>query len=214
PPAEVGKTGFLSCLRRPPGTPALTTSATPAGYGVFFFSPEGTFSLEWSTLPDAAYDLEEATRPDYSDAVSLYSGSDSRFDVYGHRPGDYYYRVRAEVEGIPGDWSNAVVIPVAPSGGWPVAAGYDDTTLLIVQRGLLRLCAARGDLLAVLGLPAHYREDEAVTHAGRLASAAGPVLRLSLSGASVPAAPGDVVSCSPLRLGEAAVASYGALYHP
>jgi hypothetical protein len=36
--------------------------------------------------------------------------------------------------------------------------------LLAVQAALLRLCAARGDLLAVLALPCHYREEDAVRH--------------------------------------------------
>jgi phage tail sheath protein FI len=48
------------------------------------------------------------------------------------------------------------------------------------------MCAAKGELFAVLSLPAHYREREAIAHASRLNS--GP--------------------------GETSPATYGALYHP
>ena len=42
---------------------------------------------------------------------------------------------------------------------------YPPDVLLDVQRALLRMCAARGDLLAVLSLPEHYRAADAVaTH--------------------------------------------------
>ncbi len=34
----------------------------------------------------------------------------------------------------------------------------------------MRLCAARGDVLAVLALPEHYREDDAIAHAHALAA--------------------------------------------
>ena len=43
-----------------------------------------------------------------------------------------------------------------------------------LQLALLRLCAARGDLFAVLALPEHYREREAASHVRALRAAAGP----------------------------------------
>ena len=58
--------------------------------------------------------------------------------------------------------------------------------LIDIQRALLRMCAAKGELFAVLSLPAHFREREAIAHAARL----GPVRA------------------------ETAPATYGALYHP
>jgi phage tail sheath protein FI len=82
----------------------------------------------------------------------------------------YYYRVRAEVAGLSSDWSAGRPVLVAPAVRWerePVDA-YVPDTLFTVQRALMRLCASRGDLLAVLTLPQHYREDETITHARAL----------------------------------------------
>jgi len=69
-----------------------------------------------------------------------------------------------------------------------------------VQRGLLRLAAARGDLLAALTLPEHYRETDAIEH----------VVRLKAFSAE----PGHRTVVRPLGGGERRAWSYGALYHP
>lgn len=70
-----------------------------------------------------------------------------------------------------------VALPDATQVGWsaaadpadpPVAAdpaGYDESGLVDVQRALVVLCAARGDAVALLSLPAHY--DPARTLAWR-----------------------------------------------
>ena len=52
----------------------------------------------------------------------------------------------------------------------PVAAYATGSkqTMLDVHSALLRLCAARGDLMAVLSLPEHYRENEAARHTTEL----------------------------------------------
>jgi phage tail sheath protein FI len=59
---------------------------------------------------------------------------------------------------------------------------------------MLRFCAARSDCFAVLALPRHYRQADALAHAGALGDALG--------GADTP---GDV---------GARTLSFGALYHP
>src|SRR5438067_57171 len=56
-----------------------------------------------------------------------------------------------------------------------------------VHQALLRMCAARGDLFAILTLPEHYREDDASAHAAKLRSLLGE---------------------------QAPELSYGAIYHP
>ncbi|MBM0740392.1 phage tail sheath subtilisin-like domain-containing protein [Phormidium sp. CLA17] len=45
---------------------------------------------------------------------------------------------------------------------------YEATGLLDVQQAVARLAAARGDLVAVLGVPKHYRLPETLTHQQRL----------------------------------------------
>jgi phage tail sheath protein FI len=74
--------------------------------------------------------------------------------------------------------------------------------LLDVQRALLRFCAARRDLLALLSAPAGHREDDLVEH-----------LRLLEPGdfATGVATAGTV---RPLRLSEIEALDFGAFYHP
>jgi hypothetical protein len=211
PPADNGGTsrpgppGFVPCAAVSVAAPTL--AVVPA-------SPQdpasGTFTLQWVAPPKAVSKLQQATRPDYTDAATLYSGTGDRFDVYGRQPGDYYYRVGVTVDGVPSDWSNRVGHRVTPPGGWQLVpvAEYRPDDLLVVQRALLRLCAARGDMLAVLALPGHYGEDAALAHVARLTSPSAPSVRLTFG------SPAQDILSGPLGFGEAAALSYGAVYHP
>jgi hypothetical protein len=187
---------FLNCSTRVLPIPTLLLSGEP--------DLMGTFTLVWaSELAAARYILEEAHQPDFHNAVPLYTGPQHHLTLYGRSPGTYYYRVRAEAEGDTSDWSLGVGVRVAATRGWQLQAvqTYNPDTLLAVQRALLRLCAARGDLLAVLGLPEHYR-TEAIAHVETL---------------KAPDAPPLVVGTAvllPLSVGEAPAFSYAAIYHP
>jgi len=169
------------------------------------FQPEsdpdqtGTFTLAWSSIAKAMYILEEAVSPDFSDAVGVFAGENAHLTLYGRRPGVYYYRARAVVGPNTSEWSvKEQPVLVGTADQWTMKAEEEKSeTLLAVQRALLRMCAARGDLFAVLSLPKHYREDQAVVHVTRLKS---PV---DLAGA-----------VTPLGYGEAGALSDGAVYHP
>jgi phage tail sheath protein FI len=71
---------------------------------------------------------------------------------------------------------------------------------------VLRLCGARADLLAVLSLPEHYREDAAIAHLEALKPS-----RFDDSATTKPAAQSSVPA---LTFGEQAALNYGAAYHP
>lgn len=193
---------FLPCGTRVISPPALSHDAP---------DPAGTFTLTWSSEPGARYILEEATNPQWDGAAAIYAGTENRLSIYGRSAGDYYYRARAVVDGASSDWGVADPVRVADvrSSVLNAPEAYRDDTLLAVQRALLRLCAARGDLLAVLALPEHYREDAAVAHAAALKSplVAGRRFRAGW------ARRGSRL-VEPLGTGEAAAFSYGALYHP
>src|SRR5262249_10373189 len=62
----------------------------------------------------AAFELTEATRPDFTDAATRYSGNQRRFEGTGLRQEDYYYRVRAQVGGDWEAWPAAVGVRVMP----------------------------------------------------------------------------------------------------
>jgi hypothetical protein len=189
---------FLNCDLRvlvPP--PDLWVSGQPDALG--------TFSLAWNIAgSEAQFVLEEGTEPDFSDAVAIYKGQDTARTLYGRTVGHYYYRVRATLGAETSNWSNGVAVAVTSPSGWELnpQADYEAGPMLDVHRSLLRLSAARGDLLSVLALPEHFREEEALAYLTRLKSQddegflAGTEVTLPLSG------------------DEVRVFSYGAIYHP
>jgi len=186
---------FLDCAIVLVAAPALSSDAPDAS---------GSFTLRWDASdPAVRYVLQAATRPDFADASTIYVGPETQHALYGRSPGDYYYHVRAVVGPNTSDWSPGLALRVGRAGGWATdaAAPAPDFALLAIHRALLRLCAARGDLLAVLSLPEHYREDDAFAHAAALRPARAPRFR-------------SQDQALPLGFGEATALSYGALYHP
>ena len=146
--------------------------------------------------------------PDFTDAQTIYKGRATSFTLYGRKPDDYFYRVRAFVCPQSSDWSNGVVVRVGESVRWVVKEVQQDVSppqeflpdvLLAVQRSLLRMCAARGDLVCLLSLPEHYREDDAINHAGLLKAS------------TIVPSSSHVL---PLSSGEVLDFTYGALFHP
>lgn len=163
----------------------------------------GTYTLTWaSTLGGAQFVVEESTERDWSASAVVYTGKDTRYTLYGRRPDDYYYRVRAVTLKGTSDWSNGVAVRVAPPNRWQLQDedAYMNAALLPVQRALVRMCAARGDLLAVLALPSHYREDKTLEH-------------ISLLKTTQERATGSDNSVR-LNNDETGAFSYAAIYHP
>lgn len=192
---------FLDCGLNVITPPRLSASSA--------LSQSGTFTLSWANLlgqdTGLRFILEEATGLDdrgrMAGAVTLYDGRETRHTLFGRVAGDYYYRVRAvTADGASSDWSNEVGVRVAPTAGWSLRdeADYDAGALQAVQRALLRMCSARADLLAVMSLPEHYREDKVLEHVALLKSPSQP------SHEGVPS----------IGYGEAGAFGYGALYHP
>jgi hypothetical protein len=192
PPAD-GR--FERCDRPVPAPPRL--SSTPA-------DPTGSFVLTWTASEDAtAYTLEESPKPGFDSPALAYRGPARRLEVDERPRGTYRFRVRAEGDGVSSQWSTPVAVAVAPAPRMLVVPRerYRDGVLVAAQLGLLRMCAARGDLLALLSLPEHYREREAAAHPARL-----------LAGGSPAAEPAELEPL--LDPAEAHVLGYGALYHP
>ena len=186
---------FLDC--------SITIIEPPQLFGSPEFSGDGNLTLRWELSPplDAEYILEESSQPDFSDAAEIYSGTLTSYTLYGRRTGDYFYRVRAIAGKDTSDWSNGVAVRVEDESRWIVEReDYSPDVLLAVQRSLIRMCAARGDLFGVLSLPEHYREDKAIEHAN--------LLKVT------PNIAPPTEDVSPLGFGEAGAFSYAAVYHP
>lgn len=197
---ELPAGNFLNCsivnIPAPQLVASVKISASPPEV-----STSGTFTLSWDTSPPATeYVLEEATIIDFSDAETIYAGKLTSFTIYGRKTGDYFYRVQAKAKENVSDWSNGMTVRVASQSRWALKQekDYRPDTLLAVQRALLRMCAARGDLFCVLTLPAEYREDKAIEYVSVLRSPTGS----------------ETEDVAPLSIGEANDFSYGAVFHP
>ena len=174
--------------------------------------PTQGMRLEWTSDPPEAlanlgFELQESGESDFVAPQSRFPVLETTVEIPPLQDGDAYYRVRVRQGDRVGPWSNTVRLsPTSRSGQTLVAsAAYDDGDLLAVQRALLRFCAARGDLLACLALPRHYRRQEVSGHLAALIPSQSSSTSTINAGAE---------GVAPLTQGEAGVLSYAALYHP
>ena len=98
------------------------------------------------------------------------AGRARQVDLFRRAGGRHFFRVRASPAGQVSSWSNALDIRIAPAIAYRIKRpdDYQPQVLNEVHRALLRLCAAHGELFAVLGLPQHFREPETRSHLGGL----------------------------------------------
>ena len=209
---------FLSCDVDQPDPPCLDLSDPDSS---------GSFTLEWSMCspPSAAaaddlFVLEQATNAEFTDAAVIYAGGNDTYSVYGRAPGEYFFRVRVESAGKTSNWSDGKGVRVPEGHAYELTnvGLYSSRTLLAVHRALLRMCAARGDLFAVLSIPEHYREDEAESYVKTLKSSTAAAievnssLRIEVEGAVEIRR--VTASSMPLGAGESGDFSHAAVYHP
>lgn len=169
----------------------------------------GKYTLVWDNAEEilsppetVKFVLEESTTPEFRLPDQIYAGEETEFQVSGRGAGIYYYRVRLEIDAVFSDWSIGLAVKVPAAENWVANStrDYDSDVLFAVQRALLRMCAARGDLFAVLDLPEHYDKDDALTHIATLKMTKG------LTSASL--------GVEPFSADEAKALSFGAVYHP
>lgn len=173
----------------------------------------GEFTLIWnyaetrtSVLLNSAespqFVLEESATSNFQFSQEIYRGNQKECAVSGRAAGVYYYRVRAEIERDFSDWSIGLAIKISAPENYAVNVSeeYKPDVLLAVQRALLGICAARGDMFAVLTLPEHFGRDAAVNHAATLKTTKN--LTAASSGVE------------PLSADEKKALSFGAMYHP
>lgn len=153
------------------------------------YRPEvaSTITLMWDAVARATqYIVEEAAAPEFKTWHQVATTAGTRFDIYSRPPGQYAFRVRAANASQTSLASEGHIVSIAFRPRAILDAdGYTSRSLLEVQRALLHMCAARGDMVAVLALPEAFREADALTHVNTLTA-----------GSIEPAL------------------SYGAIYHP
>lgn len=134
----------------------------------------GAYSLTWSTQAEvaASYTLQESSADDFADGSPIYHGFEHSTTLEGRSDGTYFYRVRAESRTQVSQWSNVVAIRIGSSVRWRTltADEFASQNLEGLHVALMNLGASSGDLLAVLSLPGHYREDAATQHVKRVAA--------------------------------------------
>jgi uncharacterized repeat protein (TIGR02543 family) len=85
----------------------------PAMLGISNGDGDGDYLVRWSnSLWADTYTLQEATRPGFVGAETLYSGPLIAFQVTGQGAGRYYYRARAHNAWGTSGWSNVVLVDV------------------------------------------------------------------------------------------------------
>jgi hypothetical protein len=188
---------FGRCGARRLATPKLcATVADDAGRATLGWSP--------TDAADAQYELQASADPaEFADPETLYDGPATDLVVDARHSGPFY-RVRAHDPAGSSDWSDGVGVDSGPRSLTYLRDpdSYDSQPLLAIQRAALRMCAARGDIFAVLSLPSHYREDDAIAHVAALRSSAGD------------SSPATATVVPPLDDSELAALAHGAVYHP
>ncbi len=178
PPPEPGEPGAFEDCAAPSAAPNLQSAGDPA---------TGTLALSWTAPPQGSVTVvEEAADAGFQTAAELYRGTRTELAL-GGRPGAAWFRARYVAGTDDGPYAvlGPVGVPARPRTLLRTPERYSADTLLAVQRALVRMCAARGDLLALLSLPEHYREDDAAAHPGALRAPFGDDERLALSYAAL-----------------------------
>lgn len=83
-------------------------------------SNEGYHTIQWSHVlsnaSDGIYELQRATVPSFTDAMTIYTGRETQAFVSGLLDGSYYYRVRTVGDGSQSQWSVAFVLTIQHYG--------------------------------------------------------------------------------------------------
>ena len=160
-----------------------------------------TLTLLWETnYVDATFNLQKSDNIEFVGADSEYirTNKDKQISTE-HLVGLYYYRVRIESSAGMSNWSNLVKVSIQPPK--LLKRKFEPDNFLDIQRALIRMCAARGDMTAVLSLPEHFREKDAISYVKTLKSTH---LQLKM----------EVEYVSPLSSSEAYAFSYSTVFHP
>lgn len=165
----------------------------------------GKFTLLWDcaeTDPDTEFVLEESTDRKFQFSQMIYRGKAEEFFVSQRDAGVYYYRVKAVIKKQFSDWSDGLAVKIDAADSWRsrTAQEFKPKVLLAVQRALIRLAAARGDIFAVLDLPEHFDKKDAILYVAELKTTKGFTAETS--------------GVEPFSNDELKALSYAAVYHP
>lgn len=201
----IGASAFLCCDAAPPELWDLYLETGPQG------SPPGKITVAWQAMDGEqetlelaqCFELEQAADAEFHSARIIYSGNQHSVQIDEQPDALFYYRARARRGSAAGPWSNTIRITPSLLSRMTLQplSQFSHEDVLDIHRALLRLCKARGDMMALLSLPVHFRQEQIMDYLAAFMPAAGSS---SGSSANVPA----------LTLGEQALTGFGALYYP
>jgi hypothetical protein len=122
----------------------------------------GARTFAWTSNESTRYVLEWSPEPTFAAAQVLFEGESDTFSMVAPLERKFV-RVRAQTA-LVGAWSNTVSVGPDHDATAAIEPGdtrveVDPNTALEVNRGLLSFCAARGDVLAVLGAPESMTDE-------------------------------------------------------
>jgi hypothetical protein len=148
----------------PPGPPSIgvPTSSTTGSYTIAWASPVGNVT---------GFDLDEATNPSFTGAVSVYSGTAITKLISGKGNGTYYYRVRACNTSAacgpyqPGSNGVSVTLPPSVPGTTSVPSPYSNSGSYSISWG-----ASTGVVTAYEVLESLFLGTETLIYSGTATS--------------------------------------------
>ena len=175
---------------------AATSSGTAAPSGT-------TVRLSWE-MPEGfsntaiEYQVQESASENFLVVDQTSQTRESGLDIAMTAPGRRIFRVRAMAAAQTSTWSSAIALNIVETDTSSPQSSAVGEVAREIQRALIKLCAAQGELFAVLSLPKKITEQEATNHV------------LSLSAVSFSETSANSVYIDP----EGRVGSYAAIYHP
>jgi hypothetical protein len=161
---ELGTGDFFACTQTPLNAPQLVV-----------FVENNRILLDWIPAPGGAdgFTLEIGEDPQFEASYTLYQGTQIEFQYWQIPGAPSYFRVNAQRGGTSSPWSNTVNTAGLPISPWVANQPPKDGTkvaplMLSVHTAMLRMAAARADMVAILSLPVSYRNADAAAYPAQL----------------------------------------------
>jgi hypothetical protein len=141
----------------------------------------GRTVLEWTGgLRADGFLLQNSMDPTFQLSSTLYQGAERTFTVAQSAGSALYYRVAAQRGSTFSPWSNTIFTSPASTASWELeplsGSTLDDVVsqrgidLSTIHGAMLRLCAARGDVVSLLSVPLDFETDACVLYGQQLAA--------------------------------------------
>nr|WP_321415729.1 phage tail sheath C-terminal domain-containing protein [uncultured Desulfobacter sp.] len=174
-------------------------------------SPPGKVILSWTSMDNREdalalvekFELQQANDAEFNSVKTIDNGKDQSIEIKEQPDAVFYFRVRGRRGNSTGPWSNIERLGPSTLSRMTLQplSQFEHDEVLDVHRALVRLCKARGDLMAVLGLPRHFRKKNIMAYLADFLPTASPVSKAT---SGVPG----------LTPGENDSLGFAALYYP